>query len=144
MGSSGGEAEAQAQPIANPGTAGTSTSGTSGPASGLDAVRLAVRSAESCVAADRRIAAHLWPLYRRHPGIATYELDGKPANSQTHPASYVAAAAAAKAAGDDEAAERLLDQAQHADASQPTYYGAARVALGRVMLTSSALGSCPG
>ena len=33
--------------------------------------------------------------------------------------------------------------AQEADASTPTYYGSAWVALGRVMLTSSALGSCP-
>jgi endoglucanase len=141
---SGGEASAQAQAIANPGTSGATPSGASDPASGLDAVRLAIRSAESCVPADRRIAAHLWPLYRRHPGLATYELDGKPVGSQTHPASFVAAAAAAKAAGDDDAAERLLDRAQQADSSQPTYYGSAWVALGRVMLTSSALGSCPG
>jgi cellulose synthase (UDP-forming) len=140
---SGGRASAQAQSIADPG-GDASSSSTSGPASGLDALRLAIRSAESCVTADRRIAAHLWPLYHRHPGIATYELDGKPVGSQTHPASFVAAAAAAKAAGDDDAAERLLDRAQQADSSQPTYYGSAWVALGRVMLTSSALGSCPG
>jgi cellulose synthase (UDP-forming) len=141
---SGGEASAQAESIANPGDALASSSGSSGPTSGLDALRLAVRSAESCVAADRRIAAHLWPLYRKHPGMATYGLDGTPDGSQSHPASYVAAAAAAKAARDDEAAEQLLDRAQQADSSQPTYYGSAWVALGRVMLTSSALGSCPG
>jgi cellulose synthase (UDP-forming) len=140
---SGGEASAQAQAIANPGGAAASSSAASGPVSGLDAVRVAVRSAESCVAADRRIAAQEWPLYRQHPGAATYGLDGKPIGSQTHPASYVAAAAAAKAAGDDDATERLLDRAQQADSSQPTYYGSAWVALGRVMLTSSALGSCP-
>ncbi len=76
--------------------------------------------------------------------MATYGLDGTPHGKQSHPASYVAAAAAAKAAGDDEAAEQLLDRAQQADSSQPTYYGSAWVALGRAMLTSSALGSCPG
>jgi hypothetical protein len=38
----------------------------------------------------------------------------------------------------------MLDRAQEEDSSQPTYYGAAWVALGRVMLTSSALGGCPG
>jgi cellulose synthase (UDP-forming) len=141
---SNGQASAQAQPIAAPSGAAASPSSSSGPTSGLDAVRLAVRSAESCVPADRRIAAHLWPLYRRHPGIATYALDGMPVGRQTHAASFVAAAAAAKAAGDDGAAEQLLDRAEQADASQPTYYGAAWVALGRVMLTSSALGSCPG
>ncbi len=141
---SGGEAAARAQSIANPGGAAASSTGSSGPNSGLDAVRLAIRSAESCVPADRRIAAHLWPLYRPHPGIATYALNGRPLDGQTHPASYVAATAAAKAAGHDEVAEQLLDRAQQADSSVPTYYGAAWVALGRVMLTSSALGSCPG
>jgi cellulose synthase (UDP-forming) len=141
---SGGQASAQAQAIGNPGGAAASSSGSSGPTSGLDALRVAVRSAESCVPVDRRIAAHLWPLYREHPGMATYALNGKPVGGQSHPASYVAAAAAAKAAGDDDAAEQLLNRAQQADSSQPTYYGAAWVALGRVMLTSSALGSCPG
>jgi hypothetical protein len=101
----------------------------------LDAMRLAIRSAESCVPGDRRIAARLWPLYRVHPGMATYTLNGKPIGSQSHPASYVAAAASAKAAGDDDAAQQLLDRAQHADSSQPTYYGSAWVALGRVLLT---------
>jgi hypothetical protein len=76
--------------------------------------------------------------------MATYSLDGAPIGGQTHAASYVAAAAAAKAAGDDGATEQLLDRAQQANSSAPTYYGAAWVALGRVMLTSSALGSCPG
>ena len=88
-------------------------------------------------------AARLWPLYRRHPGSATYSLDGHPLGDQAHAASYVAAAAAAKAAGDDKSAEDLLDRGQQADAAGSTYYGAAWVALGRVMLTSSALGSCP-
>jgi endoglucanase len=138
---SGGEASAAAQPVPPPDGAASSSGG--GPASGLDAVRLAIRSAESCIPADRRIAARLWPLYRRHPGSATYSLDGRPLGGQTHAASYVAAAAAAKAAGSDDVTERLLDRAQQADASQPTYYGSAWVALGRVMLTSSALGSCP-
>ena len=103
-----------------------------------------MRSAESCVPSDRRIAARLWPLYRRDPGATTYSLDGKPVGGQTHAASYVAAAAAAKAAGNDKTAEQLLERAQDADSSQPTYYGAAWVALGRVMLNSSALGACPG
>jgi Glycosyl hydrolases family 8 len=140
---SGGRAAAQAQPIAAPDGTAASASGSSGPTSGLDAVRVAVRSAESCVPADRRIAARLWPLYRRHPGAATYAFDGSPVGGQTHPVSYVAAAAAAKAADDPKLAEQMLDRAQDADSSQPTYYGAAWVALGRVMLTSSALGACP-
>jgi cellulose synthase (UDP-forming) len=140
---SGGQASAQAQAISAPSGTAASAASSSGPTSGLDALRVAVRSAESCVPADRRIAARLWPLYRRHPGAATYSLDGTPIGGQTHATSYVAAAAAAKADGDDKAAEEMLDRAQDADSAQPTYYGAAWVALGRVMLTSSALGACP-
>jgi cellulose synthase/poly-beta-1,6-N-acetylglucosamine synthase-like glycosyltransferase len=130
--------------IDNPANLASTAASSSFPASGLDAVRVAVRSAESCVPADREIAGKLWPLYRRHPGASAYSLGGNPIGDQTHAASYVAAAAAAKAAGNDGAAEQLLDRAQQADSSHPTYYGAAWVALGRVMLTSKALGSCPG
>jgi cellulose synthase/poly-beta-1,6-N-acetylglucosamine synthase-like glycosyltransferase len=140
---SSGQAAAQAEPIPAPSGAASSASGSSGPVSGLDAVRVAIRSAESCVPADRRIAARLWPLYRRHPGAATYALDGTPVGGQSHAASFVAAAAAAKADGNTKSAGQMLDRAQDANSSQPTYYGAAWVALGRVMLTSSALGACP-
>jgi cellulose synthase (UDP-forming) len=141
--SSGNEPSAQATAIASPSNLAATPASSASPTSGLDAVRVAVRSAESCVPADRRIAARLWPLYRRHPGFADYSLEGRPLGSIRHAASYVAAAAAAKASGDDEAATGLLDQAEAANSSNPTYYGAAWVALGRVMLTSSALGSCP-
>jgi len=82
-------------------------------------------------------------IYRRHPGHSSYSLPGTPVGDQTHAASYVAAAAAAKAAGQNGEMHQLLDQAQKANSAHPTYYGAAWVALGRVMLTSSALGSCP-
>jgi cellulose synthase/poly-beta-1,6-N-acetylglucosamine synthase-like glycosyltransferase len=137
-----GEATASAAPVSSPaGAASASSSGA--PASGLDAVRVAIRSAESCVPEDRRLAASLWPLYRRDPGLATYSLDGSPAGRATHAASFVAAAASARAAGEDGEAEQLLDEAQETDSAHPTYYGAAWVALGRVMLTSSALGACP-
>jgi cellulose synthase (UDP-forming) len=140
--SEGEETAAEAQPIVDPGSP-TGSDRSGAPSSGLDAVRVAVRSAESCVPADRRVAARLWPLYRRHPGFAAYSLEGKPLGHEKHAAGYVAAAAAAKAAGEGESAELLLDKAQQADSATPTYYGAAWVALGRVLLSSSALGSCP-
>jgi endoglucanase len=54
----------------------------------------------------------------------------------------VAAAAAARAAGAQAASDRLLVAAEAVDQRHPTYYGAAWVALGRVMLTSTALGAC--
>jgi endoglucanase len=66
-----------------------------------------------------------------------------PISARTAFLSKGAAAAAARAADDNKSSEQLLDQAQEADSAQPTYYGAAWVALGRVMLTSSALGACP-
>ena len=103
-----------------------------------------MREAESCVAQDRRVAAELWPKYRAAPGYADYALNGTPRTPQSHAASLVAAAAAARAAGQTRASDLLLDRADRLNRSQPTYYGAAWVALGRVMLTSNALGACPG
>jgi cellulose synthase (UDP-forming) len=139
-----GQVSATATAIASPEDPAATPASAASPASGLDAVRLAIRSAESCVPADRRIAANLWPLYRRHPGSATYSLDGAPVGHQSHAASYVAAAAAARAADQEGEVHQLLDRAAEANSNHPTYYGSAWVALGRVMLTSSALGGCPG
>jgi endoglucanase len=129
-----------AQAIASPAAAATVASGRSG----LDAARVAVRAAESCVPADRRLAAALWPQYRRHPGRAAYAPDGRPLTAQRHAASFVAAAAAARAAGHPSAGARLLDRAEATDRAHPTYYGAAWAALGRALLTSNALGACQG
>ena len=89
--------------------------------------------------ADRRLAAEEWPLYRRVPGRGSYALNGTPQVSWSHGASFVAAAASAHAARHGGAAAALLGDA---DAAHPTYYGEAWAALGRVMLTSSALGGC--
>ena len=126
------------RPIANP----ADPSGLARPVSSFDAIRVAVRYAESCDPADRRLAAALWPMYRRNPGRDSYALDGAPASPYMHAASFVGAAAAARAAGDRAAATRLLNRAQAESAAHPSYYGSAWVALGRVMLTTSALGSC--
>jgi endoglucanase len=51
----------------------------------------------------------------------------------------VAAAAAAKASGHGGSAIRLLDAAGALERAQPTYYGAAWVALGRLLLTTHRL-----
>jgi cellulose synthase (UDP-forming) len=139
-----GEASASATAIASPDNPAATSASSASPESGLDAVRLAIRSAESCVPSDRRVAAELWTLYRRHPGIATRSLEGAPVGKQTHPVSYVAAAAAARAAERESDMHSLLDRAAEENSAHPTYYGAAWLALGRVMLTSSALGGCPG
>jgi cellulose synthase (UDP-forming) len=133
-----------ASPIADPAQPGVASSGGAEPASGLDAHRLAIRLAESCIAADRKVAGALWPLYERDPGRLSYSLDGSARDPNRHPVALVAAAAAAHAAEDTDAAAELLDRAETLDRQQPTYYGSAWVALGRVMLTSSALGGCSG
>jgi endoglucanase len=135
-----------AQPIASPSTPAVVAAavGAHAAGSGLDAVRLAVRAAESCVAQDRHVAAELWPLYRAAPGYTDYALNGTPRGARSHAASLAAAAAAARAAGQTRASNLLLDQADRLNRSQPGYYGAAWVALARVMLTSNALGACPG
>ena len=54
----------------------------------------------------------------------------------------VGAAGAAFAAGKPDAGRRLLDAAEALDRQSPTYYGAAWVALGRMMLTTKRLEPC--
>ena len=54
----------------------------------------------------------------------------------------VAAAGAADAAGQTAARDGLLDEADALNRRFPTYYGAAWVALGRIMLTTRLLDSC--
>ncbi len=95
---------------------------------GYDAARVPLRLAEACAAGSRGVAADLWPRLR--------------ARRNQHPVAFVGAAAAAGAAGDAAARDRLLEAAERRDAEQPTYYGAAWVALGRIMLTTDFLGSC--
>jgi endoglucanase len=103
--------------------------GSGPPAYGYDAARVPIRLAASCEASDRRLAASMTGLDRAAP--------------TRHPVFTVARAAQAHAAGDDGATARLLDQAAEEDHATPTYYGAAWLALGRVLLQSDLLGTCP-
>jgi len=112
---------------------------------GFDAVRLPMRMAESCSAADRRQGAAAWrglkPL-TGGPLPAVLDLGGAPLQRFEHAAALAGAAGAAQAAGDRAAAARLLGRAAQVDGRTPGYYGAAWVALGRVMLTTDLLGRC--
>ena len=113
------------------------------PQFGLDAARFPVRMAESCDPADRALAEALRPMLTRvtdSPGIR--RLDGTPAAKWQHPIALVAQAAADKADGDDTSALHRLDDASAIQGRYPTYYGAAWVALGRIMLTTPLLGDC--
>ena len=114
------------------------------PLYGLDAARVIIRNAESCLPADRRLAASAWPMLARlAPNlVSAYELQGAPRSNAPSAIGLVAAAAAAGTAGDQAASDRLLAAAEAVDRRHPTYYGAAWIALGRVMLTSKALGAC--
>jgi endo-1,4-beta-D-glucanase Y len=114
------------------------------PQYGFDAVRVPLRFAESCNPADRGLVASLWPALHRgmRPGFLPRTLDGRPAGRLEHPAALAGAAAAAQAAGARAAAAGLLDRAQAQDRIYPTYYGAAWVALGRLMLQTDRLAPC--
>jgi endo-1,4-beta-D-glucanase Y len=112
---------------------------------GFDAPRTLVRMAEDPDPAGARIAAKAWPAFEgRKPADipVEHDLSGKPVGGTPHPISLVAAAGAADAAGKDADKRRLLDAAEALDRRAPTYYGAAWVALGRIMLDTNALDAC--
>jgi len=111
----------------------------------FDAPRTLMRMAEDPNPAGRRIAARAWPVFKgRDPGTipVEHDLKGNPAGNTKHPIVLVAAAAAAGAAKDPADRDKLLNAAEALDRQTPTYYGAAWVALGRIMLTSRYLDPC--
>jgi endo-1,4-beta-D-glucanase Y len=116
------------------------------PAFGFDAPRTLVRMAEDPDPAGQQIAAGAWPVFAgQDPAKLTvqHDLTGKPLGGGTrHPIVLVAAAGAAAAAGQTAARDRLLAAAAALDKQTPTYYGAAWVALGRIMLTTKLLNAC--
>jgi endoglucanase len=115
------------------------------PQFGFDAVRTLVRMAEDPDPAGRQIAARAWPVFEgQDPRTlpVEHDLSGKATGGSIHPTVLVAAAGAAAAAGKNADRDRLLKAAESLDKRSPTYYGAAWVALGRIMLTTEALNSC--
>ena len=67
---------------------------------------------------------------------------GRRTTTATHPLALVAAASSAAAAGDRASADELLDRATELDEQQPTYYGAAWLAIARLWLDTDRLGGC--
>jgi hypothetical protein len=76
--------------------------------------------------------------------VTERRLSGAVAGGSHSPVTLVAVAGAAKAAGDNASVPGLLAQGERSNEQQPTYYGAARVALGRLMLTTNRLQPCSG
>jgi endoglucanase len=129
----------QVTPVSGPNT-------TSGPGMfTYDAPRALVRLAENPTPAARSAEARAWSVFRdtQPQDIVTeHELSGAAVGDVHHPVTLVAAAAAAKASGDTSAMTTLLDVAQQFNDQQPTYYGSAWVALGRLLLTTDRLQPC--
>ena len=111
---------------------------------GLDAARMPVRFAESCDPEDRALAGAMRPILTAPGDVpALRNLDGSAASDWQHPVALVAAAATEQGVGNTDGAVERLDAAARLQQRSPTYYGAAWVALGRIMLTTSLLGECP-
>src|SRR5215475_4964463 len=112
---------------------------------GLDAQRLVVWLAVACDRQARALAGRWWTVLRQTDRSAALALhpDGQVLDPTPAPLPLVAAAAAAAAAGDTASRDRLLDRADLQHRQHPTYYGGAWAALGRLLLTSSTLTSCP-
>lgn len=133
-------ASARATDSAGPG-------GGPGPRYGLDAARLEVWSATACQAGWRAVAAAGWSVLG--PDVAagdfalSMDLAGHATSTSTNPLMAVADAASAGAAGHPDQARALLARAAAQDASYPTYYGAAWVALGQILVRDGGLGACP-
>lgn len=110
----------------------------------LDAARLPLHFAEACDARSKQTSAAIWPFFSGQSpnqiGFA-YSLAGQLLAPQQTPVVLVGAAAAAHAAGQT-AAKALLAQAQAINSRFPTYFGSAWIALGRLELQTTLLGSC--
>lgn len=117
---------------------------------GFDAVRVPIRWAASCTASERKAAASLWPVLGPVAlrGRATVELGLRRGEIEEHgavksPVGLVAAAASGWAAGKRDEALGLLSRAESLAHAHPSYYSSAWVALGRVLLETGRLGTCP-
>lgn len=109
-----------------------------------DATRTFVRFAESCTAADREVAAApAAALEASDPLPAALDLGGGALTEDQHPVAYAARAAARAVTGDTAGALTDLAAADAVQQRNPSYFGGAWAALGRLMLQTDLLGGCP-
>jgi endoglucanase len=112
---------------------------------GYDAARAIVQAVADCDATGRAVARSAWTSFddvEPDDLRAEYSLDGRPLTTDRHPVVLVAAAAAARAAGHPSASRDLLASADRLHADHPSYYGAAWIAITRLLLDTDALGGC--
>lgn len=111
---------------------------------GFEAARSPLRQTESCVRADRTIAAaQRAVLARDTQARAIDDLSGQPLVGYSTALSWATRAAADAASGRVAEAGRALTAADDLARQYPTYYGDAWNVLARLMLTGRALGGCP-
>ena len=118
-------------------TASASPDGTQSARYGMDAPRLVIRLAASRSASDRAMAASYAPALGHTGEVGNRSLDGAPLVTWRNAVTDVALYAARSAAGDTAGAHRALSSAEAQEASYPTYYGSAWVALAPLMLDGS-------
>ena len=110
-----------------------------------DAPRTLVRFAAASSAAAHAAVARAWSVFAQTPPqdiVTEHQLSGAAVGSTHNPVTLVGVAGAAKAAGDERVVGVLLAQAERFNRQYPTYYGAAWVALGRLLLTTNRLAPC--
>lgn len=109
---------------------------------GLDAVRLVIRLASSCSAADRALAAR-YATRLGSPGAAGIRsLTGQATVDWRNPATDIGLYAAQLANGNSPAANAALRSARSLDNAVPTYFGMAWIALGPMLFASNLTPSC--
>ena len=125
-------------------TAGAAGRGGEGVRYGYDAARLPLRYAESCSPEDVALAARLSaPLSQAPPHAAVRSLTGEAIGSEESVVAMAGLAAAHAAAGDWSGSKAALVASDGHQQDQPSYYGGAWSALGRLLLTDRTLGGCP-
>jgi endoglucanase len=132
------ESDGTAKPTGPPGGAG-------GALFGYDAVRVPLWQAASCDGRDTPLAARAAGFFDRKvksAPAATYSLEGEPRGGSPGAPLLVAAAAASAAADESAASAGWLARAEADVEAEPTYYGAALLALGRAALEPNGALAC--
>lgn len=132
------ESDGEARPTAPPGEAGEAVFG-------YDAVRVPLWQAASCDGRNTPFAARTAPFFDRtiaSSPAATYSLEGESRGGSPGAPMLVAAGAASAAAGEVGASAEWLHGAEADLDAEPTYYGAALLALARAALEPGGGLSC--